>query len=220
MTDGSDEDVHFVEPDLLDLGPEDILEAGPSSQVQRWTMHGAVALVTIVVAVIAWRDLTHGPSAPPSQVTAPKIRVSTTMRQPPFAPSPLPAASLRTTLQLAVAQICTTATPCTVRANARGPVLRAHHALGPLRELEVRDIDKHRARIVAAATSDGGELIALAVHRNVKIDPALLRLPSPVGAQYQFNARTRLVVVVTGTPDVVALLARSKVQNWLAELTA
>ena len=75
-----------------------------------------------------------------------------------------------------------------------------------------------RALIVGAATADGGELIAIATKSNIVIDPAGLRLPAPVGAQYQHNGATRLVVAVTGTADVTRAIARPDVQSWLATL--
>ena len=72
--------------------------------------------------------------------------------------------------------------------------------------------------MVGALYRDGALLLAVVTPRGQPITATRLDIAPPIGVQTQRNGSDRLVAVVSGSKDAVALLGRPSVQRWLASL--
>lgn len=118
----------------------------------------------------------------------------------------------------AVQQACAGSSTCRVLPGSHRLHSLARQAIGVAGQLEIRLVVGH-ALIAAARYADGRQLLAIVTRPGTRVDQRRLGITPPLGLQAQDNDRDRLTVSVSGSAAALRLLARPRIQRWLAHLT-
>ena len=209
--------IEFVEPDDVRDGDPDLLDTAPQRRPGTiWIVVGVLAVIVLAaVTVVGFRHASTAGHLSGETVTP---RPTVPPVPPVLVPTTTPTASVRQWEGVAGTTARSVCAPCAVSEAPAGVQVTVRRALRTVSRLSAVVLDGHAALIVSALLTNGVELVAVLTPASVEPDPTTFGIPPPLGVQSQRNGNDRLVVVIGGNVDAVALLGRPAVQHWLATL--
>lgn len=210
----NDPGLEFIETDNAHGDDTDLLDTAPI-QRRRTNLIVVAVLVAALLAAVAVVDH-RGTSTAGQPTVTPRPTASTP--PPILLPTTAPTASVRQWATVAETTARSVCAHCAVGNAPSSVQVAARRALRTVSRCQAVVLDGHAALVVSALLTNGVQLVAVLTPASVEPDPTTFGVPPPLGVQSQRNGTDRLIVVIGGNVDAVALLARAAVQRWLATL--
>ena len=209
--------IAFIETDDAQDTDTDLLDTAPPRR-RSTTLIMVAVLAAVVLAAVAIVGLRHASTAAHGGRDTLTPHPTVPAAPPVLGPTTTPTASVRQWEGVAGTTARSVCPPCAVSEAPAGVQITSRRALGTVSRLRAVVLDDHAVLIVSALLTNGVQLVAVLTPESIKPDPTTFGVPPPLGVQSQRNGNDRLVVVIGGTVDAVALLGRPAVQRWLAAL--
>ena len=209
--------IEFIETDGAQDGDTDLLDTAPKRR-RSTTLIMVAVLAVIVLAAVTTVSLRHASTGGQLSVETATPRRTVPALPPVLVPTTTPTASVHQWEGVAGTTARSVCAPCAVSEAPAGVQVTARRALRTVSRLRALVLDDHTALVVSALLTDGVQLVAVVTPASVEPDPTTFGVPPPLGVQSQGNGKDRLVVVIGGTVDAVAVLGRPAVQRWLGGL--